>query len=130
MSRAHKIQLKTNKTQETYFKKSCGTSRFVYNWALATWDTQYKSGLKPSGTSLKKEFNSIYKQEFPWISEVHRDCHSQPFANLQIAMQNFFKKKAKHPTFKKKGKSKDSFYVANDQFRVDGKNVICLELAR
>ncbi|MDD3021890.1 MAG: transposase, partial [Alphaproteobacteria bacterium] len=46
-----------------------------------------------------------------------------PFTTLQAAMQRFFQKKAKHPQFKKKGKCRDSFYVANDKFSVDGKSV-------
>ena len=118
---SHKIQLKPTKAQVAYFRQACGVSRFTYNWGLEQWSKQYLAGQKPSGMSLKKEFNFIYKAQFPWVGEVHRDAHAQPFANLQKAMQNFFSKKAKHPTFKKKGKCKDSFYVANDKFHVEGK---------
>ena len=124
MTRSHKIQLKPTKVQIAYFRQACGVSRFCYNWGLEQWAKQYLAGKKPSGMSLKKEFNSIYKEQFPWVGEVHRDAHAQPFATLQKAMQNFFSKRAKHPHFKKKGKCKDSFYVANDKFHVDGKSVV------
>ena len=30
---AHKIRLTPTPEQVTYFKKACGTARFVYNWA-------------------------------------------------------------------------------------------------
>jgi putative transposase len=120
MTKAHKIELKPTKEQEAYFRQACGVSRFCWNWGLAEWEKQYKEDKKPSGFSLKKQFNSIYKEQFPWVKEVLRDAHSQPFATLQDAMQRFFKKKAQHPVFKKKGKSKDSFYVANDKFSLDG----------
>ena len=123
MVRAHKIQLKPTKKQVAYFKQACGVSRFVYNWGLGQWNQQYQAGGKPSGYSLKKEFNGIYKSQFPWVSEVHRDCHSQPFTNLQNAMNKFFKKTAKHPVFKKKGRSKDSFYIANDKIEFIEKRV-------
>ena len=80
--------------------------------------------------SLKKQLNAIYKVEFPWMGEVHRDAHSQPFANLQKAMQSFFSKKAKHPTFKCKGKCKDKFYVANDKFHIEDKVVILPKIGK
>ena len=124
MTRSHKIQLKPNKAQVAYFRQACGVSRFCYNWGLEQWAKQYLAGRKPSGMSLKKEFNSIYKSQFPWIAEVHRDAHAQPFVNLQKAMQNFFNKRSKHPHFKKRGRCKDSFYVANDKMHVDGKSVV------
>ena len=57
------------------------------------------------------------------VKEVHRDCSSQPFADLGKAFSNFFSKRAKYPKFKCKGKCKDSFYVAADKFKVEGKKV-------
>lgn len=40
--RSHVIQLKPNNEQATYFDKACGCQRFVYNWGLATWNTEYE----------------------------------------------------------------------------------------
>jgi putative transposase len=122
ISLAHKIELKPNNIQKGYFARACGTARFVWNWGLAEWSRQYAEGLKPSGLGLKKEFNLIKKEEFPWILEVLRDANSQPFSNLQKAFNSFFKGISKYPTFKKKGIS-DSFYIANDKFKVEGKAV-------
>ena len=45
---AHKIELRPSKQQADYFKQACGTARFVWNWALAEWDRQYKAGEKPT----------------------------------------------------------------------------------
>jgi len=83
----------------------------------------------------------------PWLEGIHRDAHSQPFAHLQKAWKRFFKqieegariaphdkalrrklreqgvKLAYPPTFKKKGKCRDSFYVANDKFSVSGQTI-------
>jgi putative transposase len=119
---SHKIRLNPTKTQEAYFRQACGTSRFAYNWALAEWIRQYALGEKPTGNSLKAAFNAIRKTEFPWTYDVHRDCTSQSFANLQKAFSSFFKHKTKYPKFKKKGVH-DSFYVANDKLTLDGKKV-------
>jgi len=116
---SHKIELNPNNTQEGYFKKACGVARFTYNWALEEWRHQYEEGLKPSALELKKQFNAIKYEEFPWISEVLRDANSQPFTNLGRAFVNFFKGTGKYPVFKKRG-IRDSFYIANDKFQLDG----------
>jgi putative transposase len=119
---AHKIELNPNNKQANFLSRACGVSRFTYNWGLAEWKRQYESGLKPSGFGIKKEFNAIKKDLFPWIIESPRDANSQPFADLQTAFNNFFKGKSGYPVFKKKGQN-DSFYIANDQFKIDCKKI-------
>lgn len=52
-----------------------------------------------------------------------RDANAQPFANLGKAFARFFNKEARRPRFKKKGKCRESFYVANDKFHVDGNTI-------
>jgi putative transposase len=83
----------------------------------------------------------------PWIKTVHRDAHAQPFKHLERAWSRFFAevkagariapndkaqcralrqqgvRLAYPPTFKKKGRCRDSFYVANDKFSLSGKTV-------
>ena len=123
MTLSHKIRLDPTKTQQAYFRRACGTARFTYNWALAEWKRQYTAGNKPSGNSLKVAFNALRKADFPWTYEVHRDCTSQPFANLQKAFGSFFKHKAKYPKFKKKARSisftvpdkHGEYFIANGQ---------------
>ncbi len=119
MQIAHKIELKTNNVQVTYFKRACGVARFAWNWGLAEWDQQFKSGQKPSGMALKKQFNALKEAEFPWTYEVTKYASQQPFLDLQDAWKRFFKKLGGKPRFKKKGKSHDSFYVGGDQIKLD-----------
>jgi len=52
--------------QATYFAKAAGTARFVWNWALAEWNRHYEAGEKPSALGLKKQFNEIRREQFPW----------------------------------------------------------------
>ena len=72
MIRAHKIRLHPTEEQKNYFAKAAGTSRFVWNWALAEWNRQYEAGEKPTALKLKKQFNEIRRQQFPWTWEVVR----------------------------------------------------------
>ena len=123
MVRSHRIQLDPTAKQARYFLRACGAARFVWNWALAEWNRLYGFGEKPKAVEIKKAFNSIKYEQFPWLAEVHRDAHSQPFANLQKAFSRFFKKTANRPVPKKRGKSRDSFYVANDKLSIKEFNV-------
>ena len=118
----HKIRLNPNKQQVEYFSKACGTARFTYNWGLAEWKRQYEAGLKPSCLTLKKDFNAIKQEQFPWTYEVTKYASQQPFIQLQTAFVKFFKGGAEYPVFKKKG-IHDSFYIGNDQFRIEGKKI-------
>lgn len=125
MNLTHKIRLNPTKEQENYFKKACGVSRFVYNWGLAEWKRRYENGENPNHYELKKQFNSIKREQFSFILDVHRDASSQPFINLGKAFSNFFRglknnQKVGYPKFKSKKRSKNSFYMANDKFSVDG----------
>lgn len=125
---SHKIRLIPTREQDAYFQRACGTTRFAYNWALAAWKQAYEIGEKPSGRSLKKQFNALRREQFPWTYDVHRDCTAGAFDSLQNAFQHFFRRvKAKqnpgYPKFKKRGRSKDSFSIANDKFLLDGKKI-------
>ena len=119
---AHKIRLTPTPEQETYFKKACGTARFVYNWALAEWQRQYRAGGQPSALGLKTQFNAMKRAAFPWISDVTKCAPEGAFRNIGTAFTNFFAKRAKFPRFKKRGRH-DSFAIDNSKFRVDGKRV-------
>jgi len=108
----HKIELKPNNVQATYFAKSCGVARFAYNWALGEWQRSYVSKAKVSEISLRRELNAIKKQQFPWMLEVTKVAPQQAIKNLGIAFSRFFKKQGKYPRFKKKGRH-DSFRADN-----------------
>ncbi|HWZ19894.1 MAG TPA: transposase [Ktedonobacteraceae bacterium] len=120
MIRAHKIRLNPTPEQANYFARAAGTSRFVWNWALAEWNRQYAAGEKPTALKLKKQFNAIRREHFPWTWEVTKNASDQPFLDLGKAFTAFFEglkngKRKGRPKFKSKKRSKASFYLANDQ---------------
>ena len=134
---AHRIRLDATRQQSDYFMRAAGTARRVWNWALAEWQRQADAGGRPNAMALKKQFNAIKYHHSdwldedgqPWLRTMHRDCHSQPFANLARAFARFFeqlrrKEKAHPPKFKKKGRCADSFYVANDKLRCEGSAIV------
>lgn len=125
---AHRIELAATTAQVDYFRRACGTARFVWNWALAEWQRQRSLGLKPTAMALKKQFNAVKYHDFPWLKEIHRDAHAQPFANLGKAWCRFFEQckaraTAHAPVFKKRGACRDGFYVANDKLTMQQRHV-------
>jgi putative transposase len=126
---SHKIQLVPNNKQAGYFARAAGVSRFAYNWALAEWQRQYEAGERPSEISLRKQLNSIKREQFPWMYEVTKSAPQQAIKNLGAAFNRFFTKQGGYPRFKKKG-IHDSFRADNgpaqkggDAVQVEGKRI-------
>ena len=119
---SHKIRLDPTAKQANALARACGVARFAWNWALTEWQSQYEAGEKPTANGLKKRWNEIKGEQFPWVYESPRDANSQPFTNLQAAFRRFFSGKARYPSFKKKGQH-DSFYVANDKLKMESSRV-------
>ena len=121
---AHKIELRCNNKQRTYFAKASGTARFAYNWALSQWQAQYQAHKenpelpKPNQGHLRKQLNDIKREQFPWMLEVTKNSPQMAIIQLGEAFKRFFKGLAKYPRFKKKGIN-DSFTLTNDQFKLD-----------
>ena len=127
--RAHKICLKPSNAQANYFARACGVARKAYNWGLEQWGKLYANGEKPSAYELKKQFNAIKREQFPYVFDVTKSAAEQAFTDLGRAFTNFFRnvkqgKKPGYPRFKKRGQH-DTFYIANDRFRTAG-NRICI----
>src|SRR5262245_15124180 len=127
--RAHKIRLNPTPEQEVYFKKAAGTVRFVFNWGLARWKEQKANGVAEYGPAkLKAEFNAIKREQFPWTLDVTKNAVEDGFRRLGAALKNYFdskngKRKGEKmgfPKRKKKKRSKPSFTLDYERFRVDG----------
>jgi putative transposase len=140
---AHRIRLDPDTEQRDYFMRAAGTARRVWNWALAEWLRQRDTGGNPNAYALKRRFNAIKYFDpgwlddagQPWLKNMHRDSHAQPFAHLARAWARFFENKhagqpAHPPRFKKKGRCRDSFYVANDKFRFNGDSVVLPKIGK
>ncbi len=134
---SHRIRIDATPQQHAYFVQAAGTARRVWNHALAQWNHLLAIGQRPNAMQLKKQFNAIKYCHPDWLDEngrawlrtIHRDAHAQPFANLARAWQRYFAalragEPAYPPRFKKKGRSRDSFYVANDKLRIGAKTAV------
>jgi putative transposase len=140
---SHRIRIDATPEQHAYFAQAAGTARRVWNHALAQWNHLVAIGQRPNAMQLKKQFNVIKychpdwldEQGRPWLRDIHRDAHAQPFANLARAWQRYFDalragQPAHRPRFKKKGRSRDSFYVANDKLRIWDKTAVLPKIGK
>lgn len=140
---SHRIRLDPSPAQREYFARAAGTARRVWNWALAEWRRQVAAGEKPNAMALKKAFNRIKYSDpawidangQPWLRTIHRDAHAQPFAHLARAWtrcseQRRIGQPTHAPRFKKKGRCRDSFYIANDKLRLEGNVVVLPKIGR
>ena len=92
---AHRIALDPNNAQASYFARACGVARFAYNWALAEWQRQYEawkadnSRPKPSQAALRRQLNTIKREQFPWMLEVTKCAPQMAIIQLGEAFKNF-----------------------------------------
>ncbi len=123
MQLAHKIELKPNDKQKSYFEKACYISRFVWNWALEEWEKEYNQGKKPNAFMLKKKFNAVKREKYPFVLDATKYASQQPFIQLQKAFNSFFKGISNYPQFKSRKHSVSIFYIGGDKVKVKGKKV-------
>ena len=126
VQRAHKIRLNPTAEQTQWLLQASGVARFAFNWGLAEWKRQYEAGKKPSAYKLKKQFNAIRREQFPWSYEVSKNAVDTGFLNLDAAFKNFFRRckngdaKKGYPNFKSKRRSRKSFRMDGGRVKLDG----------
>lgn len=115
-----KTKLKLNNKQRTALAKHAGVARHAWNWGLSVTkfildhnkenpDSKIKF---PSAIDLHKLLVKLVKPEHPWYYEVSKCAPQYALRDLRMAWDRCFKKTAKPPRFKKKGK--------HDSFTLDG----------
>jgi putative transposase len=110
--------------QELNLAKTFGCARFAYNHMLrqrtdAWFQRQEKVGYHETSamlTALKKQ------PEFAWLNEVSSVPVQQSLRHLQAAFGNFFSRRSKYPTFKKKDGAQSAEYTTS-AFKWDGKTL-------
>lgn len=104
ITRAYKIRLYPNKSQRTFFNKSFGCCRVIYNEMLYELQNAYKNGIVLNKCDLFKKIKSKYN----WMKNSDSQGLCNTYQDLNSAYNNFFSKRIKFPKFKKK-KDKNSY---------------------
>ena len=125
MNRAHKIRIYPTREQEVQLYKTAGTSRYVYNWALDQWKSQYEKFEKGEAEERPNTYMMCRRwtlQKPDWAKETNNGSQRAAIMNVGTAFQNLWRGKTAYPKFHKKGR-KDSFYVANDKAYISGARI-------
>lgn len=111
MIKAYKYRLHPNNEQITFFEKSFGCVRFVYNWALNQRIEAYqKDGTRISWVESCKNLTELKKQEeTKWLCEVANQSLQSSIRNMDSAFTRFFREKKGFPKFRSKKRRKFSF---------------------
>ena len=133
MKRAHKIRIYPNNAQRTILSKHCGCARLAYNVCLAKWNDDCVKGIKHNYFSIKMWFNSIKREQYPFVYEVSKWACEAAIADLGNAFNRFFSKQNERPRFHKKG-VRDSFRIDGSVIKIYGSMIylpkgLCLRMA-
>lgn len=122
IKRSYRFRCYPTSEQEVTLARTFGCARFAYNYMLrlrtdAWLLRQERVGYHETSaalTKLKKD------PEFAWLNEVSSVPVQQALRHLQTAFTNFFAKRAKYPTFRKKHNKQSAEYTTS-AFKWDGK---------
>ena len=125
MIKTLKVMLIPNNKQKSKLFQSAGVARFAYNWALDREQENYKNGgTFLSDYTLRREFTKLKSTEkYKWLNDYSNNITKQAIKDACIAYKRFFKGQSSFPKFKKKRKSKQSFYVDTDKIKFTDKAV-------
>ena len=128
VKRAYRFRFYPTPEQELILARTFGCARFAYNHMLrlrtdAWFQRQERVGYHETSAALTKLKRD---PEFAWLNEVSSVPVQQALRHLQTAFANFFAKRARYPSFKRKDGPQSAEYTTS-AFKWDGK---ALKLAK
>mgnify|MGYP000978977516 CR=1 FL=1 len=113
--KAYKFRIYPSKEQETFFAKTFGCVRKVYNLMLNDRIKSYQDTKNGSSNKVKFPTPAQYKKEYPFLKEVDSLALANAQLNLDKAYKNFFQNQSVgFPKFKSK-KNPVQSYTTNNQ---------------
>jgi len=108
--------LDPTENQEQALRSHAGAVRLTYNHALyeiyQNWDAVKKGEeaeyLKANHYAIRKRFNKIKEEKYPWWNENSKEAYSTGAMNAARAFQNFFDGRSRAPKYKKKSPYSDT----------------------
>lgn len=112
VNRSMKTRVYVNNKTNTMLIKSLGIARLTKNVCLQKWKNDYEVGISNNYYSINKWWNSIKKNQYPFVYEASKLIQENAIKDLATAFNHFTEGKGKLPTFSRKG--------TNDTFRING----------
>ena len=107
--------------QAEHLAQTFGCCRLVYNGMLAARTVAFQRGQRLTFVGTSAKLTSLKQDpELAFLNEVSCVPLQQSLRHLQTAFVNFFAKRSAYPTFKKKGRTRDSAEYTRSAFKFDG----------
>ena len=121
--RGFKYRFYPTTEQEALLRRTIGCCRLVYNRALHERSEAWTSGKKSIGYAAQSAALTDWKKEpeLAFLNEVSSVPVQQSLRHLQTAYANFFAKRAKYPSFKKKRAGGSAEFTCSGFRFADGK---------
>lgn len=110
VKRAYRYRFYPSPGQAQQLARTFGCVRYVYNRALAERSRAWTQEQRRVTHAESDRWLTAWKRdpESEWLTEPSKGPLQACLRNLQTAYANFWQKRAKYPTFKRKGKTTDS----------------------
>lgn len=120
--RAFRYRFEPTPEQATLLRRTFGCVRLVYNKALHQRAEAWTSGKKSVGYVAQSAALTTWKktEELSFLNEVSSVPLQQSLRHLQTAYKNFFAKRAKYPSFKKRRNGGSAEYTRSAFRMQDG----------
>ena len=121
--RTFQFQIFPNPEQEVQFLQWAGCRRLIYNWGLNRKQTVYAETKKTIGyKALASELVQLKKKpEYDFLNDCPSHVLQQALIDLEKSFSAFFKKVARYPRFRCKGKHLPTFRIPERASIIDGK---------
>lgn len=108
---AYKFRLNPTRKTEEQFRQFAGCCRYVYNRALSINEECRKRGENRLGYAAMSKALTGWRNDpgTAWLAESSAAAQQQVLRNLERSYVNFFAKRGRRPSLKKKGRSNESF---------------------
>ncbi len=122
VKRAYKYRFYPTSEQAEQLARTFGCVRYVYNRALAERSRAWTQEQRRVNYADTSKMLTGWKQDpdTAWLTEPSKGPLQVALQNLQGAYDNFWRKRAGYPKFKKKGRSKDSATYFSNCFTFRG----------
>ena len=108
--KAFKYRIYPNKEQQESLAVQFGHARYVFNHFLNARQLHYKETGKGLGYCDNALSLTLLKKELVWLKDAGSQVLQQSLKNLDVAFNNFFKKRARYPKFKSKYNKQSILY--------------------
>ena len=116
--RSQQIELNPNNKQSTRMSQHAGYARVAFNFALSSFKVGLDKDEWRDYREIKREFNAVKREKFPWCSELSQNASKNAIHNLGDAVTRWKKGQNRFPVYKNRS-GKCSYQADNGEGTVD-----------